>query len=290
MTVHPDHAMRMKARRPFVWASTLLSLVVTACSGSIGTSAPSNATSASAPVSITTASPDNAERTLPADGLLVATTVAGFPGMDALGGGTIGAERRGGEVCFWATNGHGSSARREALVWPHGFSARDHPLTLIGPDGQALLHVGDEVALGGGVLGSIEPGSPYDRCEIGSVFWVSGVDHVNGRLVNVGEGSLHLVTRPAGQPISCSEAPLEGLMLVMWHGHLQLTLGPTGETFEATWPPGYRAVSNRREDDLRIRVIDPSGRVVLTQGVETGGLRGQFADGRLNICEVADAT
>jgi len=192
-----------------------------------------------------------------------------------LGEGTLRGRATGGSACFWLVSGTGS---RAALVWPFGFSASAPPLTLVGPDGQALARPGDAISVGGGgpPSDSGPPPPDEDPCGIGSVFWVSEVISVNGDPVYIGAGSLRLVTRAAGA--ACGGGPLPALMLVMSDGALRLQ-APDGSILDAVWPAGFTARGGPRNT-----VVDPAGRVVATQGKETTGLRGSISASGVEVC------
>ena len=210
-------------------------------------------------------------------GLPVATLAPGETGGDARGGGILGGRVATGTACFWVSSpGLGV---RTALVWPNGFSAAVDPLALLGPDGQVLAQPGDSVVLGGGGPPTgASPAPAQDPCGLGSVFLVASVVEVNGKAVNIGEGSLRLVTHAASAAGSCPSGYLPSLMLVMSGGHLRLRT-TDGTDLDATWPPGFTARSGNR-----ITVVDPAGRVVATQGEEAGNLRGEVRTGSVEIC------
>ncbi len=205
-------------------------------------------------------------------------------GGDALGGGTLGLERLSGQACFWVRPG-GYDYARTALVWPHGFSARDNPVRLIGPDGQVLARLGDLVTLGGGSSPpGFVPGSTQDPCGIGNIFFVSSVVTVNGKPIDIGEGSLRLETRPDNGSTACPKEPLEPLMLVMSDDRLQLRGIAMGEDVPAIWPDGFHAMTNP------IRVVDTKGRDVVIQGVETAKLRGVRTGMSIDVCGLGEVT
>jgi hypothetical protein len=206
---------------------------------------------------------------------MVVTAPKGDGGGDALGEGTIHGQALGGSACFWLVS---STGWRSALVWPFGFAASAPPLTLVGPDGQALARPGDAISVGGGgpPIGS-DPRPDLDPCGIGYVFWVSEVVSVNGDPVYIGEGSLRLVTR-AGAGAACAGGSLPALMLVMSDGVLRLRASD-GSILDATWPAGFTARAGSR-----ITVVDPAGHVVATQGKETTGLQGSIAASKVEVC------
>jgi photosystem II stability/assembly factor-like uncharacterized protein len=218
------------------------------------------------------------------DGLAIATMAPENSGGDALGGGTLGLERLPGQACFWVSPG-GCDFAKTALVWPHGFSARDNPVRLIGPDGQILAHVGDLATLGGGSPPpGFVPSQTPDPCGIGNIFFVSSVVSVNGKPINIGEGSLRLETRPDNGSTGCPAAPLEPLMIVMWDERLQLRIVSTGENLPVTWPSGFHAMTDP------IRVVDAKGRDVVIQGVETAKLRGTRTATSIDVCGLGEVT
>ena len=212
-----------------------------------------------------------------AEGLPLATLAPGRTPGDARFEGTLGGGATSGTACFWVSApGLGV---RTALVWPNGFSAAADPLALLGPDGQVLAQPGDSVVLGGGgpPVGAT-PAPAQDPCGLGSVFLVASVVEVNGKAVNIGEGSLRLVAYAASAAGSCPSGYLPSLMLVMSGGHLRLRT-TDGTDLNATWPPGFTARAGNR-----ITVVDPTGRVVTTQGVGAGNLRGEVGTGSVAIC------
>jgi photosystem II stability/assembly factor-like uncharacterized protein len=218
------------------------------------------------------------------DWLAIATMAPEISGGDALGGGTLGLERLPGQACFWVSPG-GYDYARTALVWPHGFSARDNPVRLIGPDGQVLARLGDLVTLGGGSPPpGFVPSSTQDPCGIGNIFFVSSVVTVNGTSINIGEGSLRIEISPDNGSTACLTEPLEPLMLVMWDERLELRIVATGENVPVTWPTGFHAITNP------IRVVDRNGHAVVTQGLETATLRGTRTVTSIDICGLGEVT
>ena len=214
----------------------------------------------------------------------MATMAPETSGGDALGGGTLGLERLPGQACFWVSPG-GYDYAKTALVWPHGFSARDNPVRLIGPDGQILARPGDLVTLGGGSPPpGFVPSATQDPCGIGNIFFVSSVVTVNGKPINIGEGSLRLETRPDNGSTACPTESLEPLMPVMWNDRLELRIVATGEDVPATWPVGFHAMTNP------IRVVDGNGHVVVAQGVETAKLRGTRTATSIDVCGLGEVT
>jgi hypothetical protein len=211
--------------------------------------------------------------------LAVATKPPGSIGSDALAVGVLDGQRRDDIACLWLTQDSG----REALLWPFGFSALDDPLRIIGPDGQALAEVGDEVELGGGSppLNSVRSGV-MDRCSIGALFDVSVVARVNGTEVDVGEGSLRLTTRRPGAMSSCPATFLDPVVLVMSDGRLRLRT-PNGDV-DATWPDGFSAKPGNR-----IRIVDADGVEVMRQGLEVADARGVATADRIDICGIGSA-
>jgi len=211
----------------------------------------------------------------------VVTTPPGSLGMDALATGTLGGARHGGGVCFWIEQG----TTRMALVWPYGFGALDDPLRLVGPDGQDLARPGDHVELGGGALpGETPPRPEDDPCGLGKVFIVSGVATVNGARSDVGEGSLRLVTREPGTSAFCSSTVQVGLMLVMSESSLRVQLLSSGDIRTATWPLGFTA-----HPGGRTTIVDGSGKVVMTQGVEDPTVRARVTASGVDVCGFRDA-
>jgi hypothetical protein len=210
----------------------------------------------------------------PTNELAVATTAPGAPGSDALASGRLGGERRDGLVCWWLSQG----SFRMALLWPFGFSAVDNPLRIIGPDGQSLAAVGDDVELGGGAPPvDYVPTPAQDPCDVGHLYGVSVVGTVNGQRVDIGEGSLTLVTRAPSDAMSCPLPFLEPIMLVMTDGRLRLRTG--GHDVDASWPAGFSALPGNR-----IRIVDAQGVVVIVQGVQIDNARGITAGGRIDVC------
>jgi hypothetical protein len=206
--------------------------------------------------------------------LAVATNVPGAGGSDALAIGRLGGERRDGTACTWLSQG----SLRTALLWPFGFSALDDPLRLIGPDGQVLAVVGDDLELGGGGPPvDFVPTAAQDPCGVGRLFAVSTVGTVNGQRVDVGEGSLRLVTRPPGAAMSCPASFLQPVMLVMTDGRLRLRTG--GQDVDVSWPAGFSVLPGNR-----IRIVDAKGGAVMTQGVPVDDARGIATGGRIDIC------
>jgi photosystem II stability/assembly factor-like uncharacterized protein len=218
------------------------------------------------------------------DGLAIVTIAPETSGGDALGGGTLGLDRLAGQACFWVSPG-GYDYAKTALVWPHGFSARDNPVRLIGPDGQILARPGDLVTLGGGSPSpGFVPSPTQDPCGIGNIFFVSSVVTVNGKPMNIAEGSLRLETRPDNGSTACPAAPLEPLMLVMWDERLELRILASGENVPATWPSGFHAMTDP------IRVVDGKGHVIVTQGVETANLRGTRTATSIDVCGLGEVS
>jgi hypothetical protein len=209
--------------------------------------------------------------------LTVVTNPPNSAGMDALGGGVLHGRDLGDHACFWL----GSGENAFALAWPAGFAAAADPLRIVGPDDQDLAAVGSVVALGGGAFPGYVPTPIQDPCEIGQLFVVSSVVSVDGRVLNVGEGSLKLETRPPGAIADCPVDPLPNAMLVMRDGRLQLRIDDA--TVPATWPNGFSAV---RGD--RLGVVDADGSVIVLQGVETKQLRGVISGDRIDVCGLAD--
>jgi hypothetical protein len=206
----------------------------------------------------------------------VVTTPPGSLGMDALATGSLGGARHGSGVCFWIEQG----TTREALVWPYGFAALDDPLRLVGPDGQDLARPGDHVELGGGALpGETPPRRQDDPCGLGKVFIVSEVGTVNGVDLGVREGSLRLVTREHGTSAFCSSSPQVGLMLVMSESSLRVQVLSSGDIRQATWPAGFKARSGNRTT-----IVDGSGKVVMTQGVEDPTVRARVTASGADVC------
>ena len=218
------------------------------------------------------------EPTLAAGTLAIATNPPDSPGMDALAIGTLGGGTRPDGACFWF---EGSS--RVALSWPYGFSARNDPLRLIGGDGQVLARRGDHVELGGGTFPNYVPTPEQDPCKTGDLFVVSTLASVNGVPLDVGGGSLHLITRARGTSGFCSDAPRVALMLVMVDGRLQVRNVSTGVTIPATWPQGFVAHWGNR-----ITMLDAAGTAVMTQGVEDAAVRARMTPQGADICGFGD--
>ena len=208
--------------------------------------------------------------------LALATKPPGSVGSDALALGQLGGELRAGAACLWLTQDSG----RMALLWPFGFSALDDPLRIIGPDGQTLAIVGDDIELGGGSPPvDFVPTAAQDPCGVGTLFDVSVVGTVNGKRVDIGEGSLQLTTRQHGTPPSCPAPPLEPVTLVMSDGRLRLRTTDSG--VDVSWPEGFSA-----QPGSRIRIVDAQGVEVMTQGVQVSNARGVEAGGRIDICGI----
>ena len=208
--------------------------------------------------------------------LALATKPPGSVGSDALALGRLGGELRAGAACLWLTQDSG----RMALLWPFGFSALADPLRIIGPDGQTLATVGDDIELGGGSPPvDFIPTAAQDPCGVGALFDVSVVGTVNGKRVDIGEGSLQLATRQPGDPSSCPEPFVEPVTLVMSDGRLRLRT--TDSDVDVSWPEGFSA-----QPGSRIRIADAHGVDVMTQGVQVSNVRGVVAGGRIDICGI----
>jgi hypothetical protein len=211
------------------------------------------------------------------------TTPPGTLGGDALATGTLDGDLRSGKLCLWISSAPNQAA---ALVWPSGFTGRDHPLGVVGPDGQDIAQIGDSVALGGmGAPPGYVPTKAQDPCDTGHIFVVSIVGSVNGNRLDIGEGSLRLVTRQSGTPITCPATFLEPLLLVMTNGSLHLRQFGIGADFEVTWPNGFVAKSGGR-----ITVVDPAGRVVMTQGSDVMNARGVERGRTIDVCGFGERT
>ncbi len=197
--------------------------------------------------------------------------------MDALLGGVLQGRSTSRAACFWI----GSGADRQAIVWPHGFSAADDPLRIVGPDGQDLAAVGSAVELGGGVLPGYHPTSEQDPCGIGALAIVSSIATVDGRSVEIGEGSLRIVTRPVAAIPSCPAEPIGSAMLVMVDGRLRVRLD--GLDLNATWPAGSVV-----RPGSRISVLAADGSTLAVQGVERETLRGIRSAAGIDLCGDSD--
>jgi len=245
--------------------------------GTVASGAPSAAASPS-PGAMASSPPPQ----VPSGSLVVATLPPGAGAGDALASGLLGGRELGGTGCFWVDIQGGS---REALVWPHGFAASADPLAILGPDGQLLATTGDTVDLGGGApAAGASITRAEDPCSLGRLFLVSVVASVNGTPVSVGEGSLRLTTRPAGAVAACPSGYLPTLTLVMAGGSLRLRPA-NGADLNASWPDLFGA-----KPGARIMVVDPSGRVVATQGVGAANLRGQISATGVAVCGVGTRT
>lgn len=215
--------------------------------------------------------------------VVLATLPPGTTAGDALAVGTLGGQVAEGSACFWIDVPSGD---RTALVWPYGFSAAvADSLVVRGPDGQVLARVGDHVQVGGGgPAATATIGPEEDPCGIGRLFRVSVVRSVNDGLVEVGYGSLRLVTRAAGAADSCPTEALPALILVMSDGALRLRTD-SGADLDATWPSGFTASPGDR-----ITIAGPTGGVLVTQGVPTAGLHGVLGPTSVEICGAGSET
>jgi hypothetical protein len=74
------------------------------------------------------------------DDMLISGTLAGAVGT--------GADE--GTACFWF---EGSDGSRSYVVWPHGWSADDHPLRILNDWGKPVAAVGDRIEGGGASSG-----------------------------------------------------------------------------------------------------------------------------------------
>jgi hypothetical protein len=213
----------------------------------------------------------------------LATSPSGSAAGDALAIGTLSGTIRNGIACLWLRPTATEQVTPAALVWPFGFGVESEPLRIIGPDGQIVAQVGDQVELGGGgpPVGYV-PTSVQDPCGLGSVFVVSEVGSVNGTPSGVREGSLRLETRASGVPETCPSAALYPLMLVMSNDHLMLRIVGSGQDVDASWPDGFTARAGSR-----ITILDPKGSVVMTQGDERADVRGlRTLDGAIEVCGI----
>jgi len=116
------------------------------------------------------------------------------------------------------------------------------------------------------------------------VFIVSQVGTVNGVDLEVGEGSLRLITREPGTSAFCSISPQVGLMLVMWKSGLRVQVLSSGDIRPATWPLGFTG-----HPGGRTTIVDGSGRVVMTQGVEDPTVRARVTASGVDVCGFGDA-
>lgn len=221
--------------------------------------------------------------TLQGSRLVLATSAPDSPGMDALAIGNLAGEIRGGTVCFWLEPTSGSvDGPRTALLWPFGFGALADPLRLTGPDAQVIAAVGDAVELGGGGMPEgYLPTATQDPCGFGSVFSVSSVASVNGRPVDIGGGSLRIVTRPVGAVATCPSTSLGPVMLVLSDGALHLR--GAGRDWDVTWPSGFEARAGNR-----VTIIDDRGQPVMRQGDEVATLRATTNGGVIHVCGLGE--
>ena len=76
----------------------------------------------------------------------VATSNSSVHTLARIQGVLAGQSNADGTACFWLPEAGGE---RMALIWPHGYSARGNPLSVVDDNGHNLATVGRMVALGG---------------------------------------------------------------------------------------------------------------------------------------------
>jgi hypothetical protein len=84
-------------------------------------------------------------------------------------GGTLGGEA----PCLWL----GNDGQRFVVIWPAGFTALDHPVRVVAPDGRVIATVGDTIEGGG----DIRDRGPVPGCGIASSLVLTEISSVNGR-------------------------------------------------------------------------------------------------------------
>ncbi len=70
--------------------------------------------------------------------------------------GSVGTAEDAGTACFWL---EGTGAARSYVVWPHGWSATDHPLRVLDDWGRRVATVGDRLE-GAGASSGAGVGAP----------------------------------------------------------------------------------------------------------------------------------
>ena len=85
-----------------------------------------------------------------------------------------GSANSNGTACLWL----GSGTDRTALIWPAGFTAKGHPLTVFDGDGKRVAAVGEWADIGGGL--SDIPFPPLLGCAGISKAWTIGTVIASG--------------------------------------------------------------------------------------------------------------
>jgi len=73
-------------------------------------------------------------------------------------------------------------------------------------------------------------------------------------------------------------------MLVMWEASLRVQVLSSGYIRPATWPARFKARWGNR-----ITIVDGSGKVVMTQGVEDPTVRARVTASGVDVCGFRDA-
>ena len=73
-------------------------------------------------------------------------------------------------------------------------------------------------------------------------------------------------------------------MLVMSESSLRVQVLSSGDIRPATWPAGFKAQSGNRTT-----IVDGSGNVVMTQGVEDPTVRARVTASGVDVCGFGDA-